>query len=146
MRAIFLIILLTLIGCGGIDYKFQAPNIDEIVEVTTGSTFYVNEFMKGSTAMIGDRVFGSSGRMELSVASVGKDTFSLYHKEYYKPTSVNQYGNPGFAKSDNWHIKSGFTQKYDYDLKKSKTFSFQSLRFEILSISDSGMIKYRRVE
>ena len=138
---ILVTIVLLSVGCRPKPYTHHAesPIIGKVVTGATGSIFYNKEERTGTRL----RIWGqpdsvrsiSSYKIELSIASVSAREFSLYYKEY---TAGNSSGS--------WLIKSGFTQRYDYDMTKTNKFIFRKLKFEILGISDDGVVKYKRIK
>jgi len=153
MRNLILIFLIILIGCEStlkhetIDRREESPKVNETKEVTTGGVFYFRQFEVGQRFVPRNEIIhGSNGKYELSVASVGNNSISIHYKEYFKPNTIDFDGYKTYDELDTWHIKPGFTFKYDYDLSKSTIFSLKKLQFEILAITDDGVVKYKRIK
>jgi len=157
MKKIILTLMVTLIvACQSsrekykeLDYRMQSQKVNEVKESSTGQVFYFDEFMKGQPDYIErlkDQIFhGSNGRVELSIAAVRKDSVSLRVKHYFKPSRF-EGPNKYFLKSDTWHVKPGLTEEFEYNIKTSKIISYKELKFQIISVSDSGVIKYKRTK
>lgn len=143
----YLIPLLFLFGCTQypplerFEKTKQLPAVGDSAVATVGEPIYAYEVLSGYKRDSHPRVVydGSAQRMSLSVASVSKNSLTLYYKEYAKRVTTVKSSIDG-----PWYLKQNFTRKYDFDISNG-SFTFKKLKFEVVSVAD-GEITVRRIK